>query len=235
MKTAIVTSYYQQPREILERCIESVRAQRVYATHILVADGAPVDWIDEVPGVRHIRLDRPHETHPLAPVAIGAALAAGEDFEAIGFVDVDTTIDDDYTETCSTIAAREYQLHFVLAESYPADAQATGGLTDAQDDALRSSAGSLFVLRRGYPALPGMALIPHPLAALGLRLLLEKFRILEYHGVATDHPLVYLPGQSIEEPHVSGAELHAWWNGLTDRERALLERQMGGTISFATS
>lgn len=230
MKTAIITSYYHESRETLERCIESIRAQSVPTTHILVADGAPVDWIDGIPGVRHLRLDRPHEKHRMAPVAIGATLAAGEEFDAIGFVDADTTIDEDYTETCSALAEREYQLHFVLAEAHAVSEHAA----DAQDNAPEIPLGSLWVLRRGFPALPGIALIPHPLAALGQRLLLEKFRILEYHGVAADHPLVHQQTQSTVTPEVSGAELHAWWDALTDRERTLLERQMGGTLSFAS-
>ena len=36
MKVAIITPYYKEPREMIERCIRSVAAQDVPVTHLLV-------------------------------------------------------------------------------------------------------------------------------------------------------------------------------------------------------
>jgi len=250
MNVALVTSYTDEPRSTIEGCIDAVRRQTVPATHIIVADGAPQEWIDAVPEVRHIRLDRSHPSRPLAPIAIGASIAAGESFDAIGIVDVDTVIAPEYVASCIDTAEREYQLHFVLVEG---EAENTTGRAAGDTETISTPdgtpsgvaapgttvspgaapdtvdrIGSLFVLRRGFPALPGLALIPTPLAFMGLELLVEKFRILEYHGVATEYPLVRRRNTTA----VPIGMIREWWSALSEEDRRLVQRHLGGTISF---
>jgi hypothetical protein len=137
-------------------------------------------------------------------------------------VEAAATHDEDYIQACTEIAEREYQLHFVLVDAHPQPVR------PGEDTPPEGAIGSLFVLRRGYPALPGLALIPVPLASMGYHVILEKFRILEYHGVATDRPLVRRPNTL----PVPIDEIKTWWSTLTDQERALIERHVGGAISF---
>lgn len=220
---AIVTPYSREQPETIRRCLDAVRSQTVPVTHILVADGSPQAWIDgagEADRIRHLKLDREHDSHPLAAMAIGAALAAGEEFDAVGLVTTDSVLDPDYVETCVETAEREYQLHFVLVEAH---AGTPDGAPSPED-----SIGSLFVLRRGYPSLPGLALVPAPLADLGYALILEKFRILEYHGVATDRPLVTRTNRDI--PPMDA--IRSWWNDLSEDQQQLIQKNIGGVISF---
>jgi hypothetical protein len=57
---AIVTPYFRETRDALERCFRSVRRQTVAVDHIVVADGFAQQWIDGEP-VRHLRLDICHD------------------------------------------------------------------------------------------------------------------------------------------------------------------------------
>ncbi|ANB74370.1 hypothetical protein AYM40_19825 [Paraburkholderia phytofirmans OLGA172] len=96
---AIVTPYHQESREVLERCIRSVREQTVPVEHILVADGHPQDWIDAT-GVRHLRLDRAHGDHGHTPRAMGAMLASSEGYEGIGFLDASNWLEPRHVASC---------------------------------------------------------------------------------------------------------------------------------------
>jgi hypothetical protein len=53
MNVAIITAYQSETREQIERCISSVRDQTLPATHSLIAEGSPQDWIGTVcrPGI----------------------------------------------------------------------------------------------------------------------------------------------------------------------------------------
>jgi hypothetical protein len=100
---AIITPYYKEPRDVLERCISSVRDQSAAMDHFLVADGFPQDWIDGA-GVRHIRLDRSHGDYGDTPRGIGAMIAASEGYDAIGFLDADCWLEPNHVQYCLELA-----------------------------------------------------------------------------------------------------------------------------------
>jgi hypothetical protein len=101
---AVVTPYYKEPRETLERCIGSVRRQTVKTDHYFISDGFAQDWLDGA-GVSHVRLGHAYGDFGNTPRGIGALMAVAERYEAIGFLDADNWLDDDHTEVC--IAAGE--------------------------------------------------------------------------------------------------------------------------------
>lgn len=98
-KAAIVTPYYQEPPEVIARCLDSVAAQSLPAEHFVVADGHPQDWIAERP-VRHLALDRSHANYGNTPRAIGALLAMAQGFDTIAFLDADNWFEPDHLEHC---------------------------------------------------------------------------------------------------------------------------------------
>jgi hypothetical protein len=100
---AIVTPYYKESRETIERCIESVRRQTVAADHFLIADGFPQSWLDEV-GVNHIRLGHAHRDFGDTPRGVGALVAVSQRYKCIGFLDADNWYEDDHVDVCSTTA-----------------------------------------------------------------------------------------------------------------------------------
>ena len=67
MKFAVITPYFSEPSDVLERCFSSVKGQTVRPfAHYFVADGA-VDRFAADPAVRHVRLDRPHADWGIRP------------------------------------------------------------------------------------------------------------------------------------------------------------------------
>jgi glycosyl transferase family 2 len=94
-----VTPYHREPRVCLERCVASVKGQTIRADHILVADGFPQDWLDQM-GVRHIRLDRAHGDYGNTPRGIGSLMAVAEGYDGIGLLDADCWLEPNHLERC---------------------------------------------------------------------------------------------------------------------------------------
>src|SRR5574337_2079445 len=107
LKVAVVTPYFKEPAATLARCIDSVRKQHAdreigEIAHILVADGHPQHWIDDL-SVRHLKLDRAHGDFGNTPRSIGAQLAASEGYDAIAFLDADNWLDPDHVAACVAV------------------------------------------------------------------------------------------------------------------------------------
>lgn len=98
MRIAVITPYYKTPRPWLEQCHQSVLAQTVPCTHILVADGAPEDYVDGWQA-QHIILKVNHADYGDTPRAIGSVSAIGQQFDAIAYLDSDNWYAPDHIET----------------------------------------------------------------------------------------------------------------------------------------
>jgi glycosyltransferase involved in cell wall biosynthesis len=99
-RCVVITPYYKEPREVIERCIASVAAQTVPVEHLLVADGFPQDWVDE--RAFHIALPKPFYDVGNGPRAAGIRAASCASF--IAFLDVDNAYDPDHIQTCIATA-----------------------------------------------------------------------------------------------------------------------------------
>ncbi len=185
-RIAIVTPYWDEPRAVLERCIASVAAQGVSADHLLIADGAPQDWVDDA-GVRHIRLDRNHGDYGNVARSIGALLAAGEGYDAIAFLDADNRFDPDHialclaasqAERCDVVIARR---RFELPDGTPVPVREDGGMVDTS---------CLFLLPRAFPLIAHWALVPPQLAQIGDRVFHGALAAAGCSMVTTDRPSV---------------------------------------------
>ena len=113
-KICVVTPYYKEGREWLERCLASVSNQTVKADHIMVADGFPQLWLDEA-GVRHVKLDRAHADYGDVARGRGALMAINEKYQAIAFLDADNCFAHDHIETCLAAAAANPNAPYVVA------------------------------------------------------------------------------------------------------------------------
>ena len=112
----VVTPYYKEEREIIERCLRSVASQTVPVDHIMMADGHPQDWIDKEP-VRHIKLDQSHGDCGNTPRGMGALMAVAENYDGICFLDADNWYDNDHVEACLAAAsAKATPPDFVAAQ-----------------------------------------------------------------------------------------------------------------------
>lgn len=102
MRIAVVTPYYREPLEVLERCHASVLAQPVECTHILVADGHPRPEIDAW-RCEHLVLAATHDDNGNTPRGLGGISALNRGFDGIAFLDADNWYAADHLE--SVIAA----------------------------------------------------------------------------------------------------------------------------------
>lgn len=88
MKVAVITPYFKEPTEKLQRCIASVAAQDYPVVHYMVADGFPNESVARAP-VKHIILPEPHGDYGNTPRGLGAISALNSGFEAFAFLDAD--------------------------------------------------------------------------------------------------------------------------------------------------
>jgi glycosyltransferase involved in cell wall biosynthesis len=241
-RIAIVTPYWREPRAVIERCIASVAAQSVAADHLLVADGAPQDWIEGA-GVRHLRLDRNHADYGNVPRAMGALLAAGEGYDAIGFLDADNRIDPDHVALCLAAAAAEdggadvvvARRRFELPDGTPVPLADEPGMIDTN---------CLFLLPGAFPVIARWALIPRPLSQIGDRVFHAALVGANCRFAATLRPSVTYEtrwawhyealGRPVPEDAstLDFAAIVDWVAGLSPDERRALDRQVGAHIAL---
>jgi glycosyltransferase involved in cell wall biosynthesis len=99
MKIGVITPYYKESRETIERCIDSVKQQTIKSDHFLISDGYPHFFLDSI-GVRHIKLDISHGDYGCTPRGIGAQLAISEGYCGVALLDADNWYDSDHVEVC---------------------------------------------------------------------------------------------------------------------------------------
>lgn len=228
---------------MIENCIASVAGQSVACDHLLVADGAPQDWIDGA-GVRHLGLDRNHADHGNVARAIGALLAAGEGYDAIGFLDADNRIDPDHVALCLAAAGEPTdapdlivaQRRIELPDGTPVPLAEEPGLIDTN---------CLFLLPGAYPVIARWALIPGPLAAIGDRVFHAALNAAGCRMADTGRESVTYVSRWVVHYAASGDAVPAdaraldfdaiagWVAALSPDERRALERRIGARVTLA--
>ena len=98
MKIAVVTPYYNESLDTIERCHRSVRAQTVTCQHWLIADGYSRP---EIKSWSATTVDLPHEhgDNGNTPRGIGAIMALNSGYDAIAFLDADNWYREDHIAT----------------------------------------------------------------------------------------------------------------------------------------
>ena len=97
MRIAIVTPYYNEDNETLIRCIDSVKAQTVKCSHIMVGDGGALSpasaFADE-----HIVLPKSCQDYGDTPRMIGATFAFTQGYDAMCWLDADNWFEPNHVE-----------------------------------------------------------------------------------------------------------------------------------------
>jgi glycosyltransferase involved in cell wall biosynthesis len=238
---AIVTPYFKEERGLLERCIDSVRAQTVRADHLMVSDGHPQPWIDAA-GVRHLKLDRTHGDWGNTPRGIGAQLAIAEGYEAVALLDADNWLEHDHVETClraaeSLTGARE-DCDYVVAQRRMVRPDLT--VMDGAEEPGHVDTSCFFFLPGSFFMIPYWNLMPRQFAAIGDRVFYRHIAARGLVAARTDKVTVnYLnlyestyrmrgeappPGA---KPNADLGPAMAWFAGLTPRMKLVVERLIG--------
>lgn len=164
MRVAVVTPYFKEPREWLQRCIDSVRAQTHACDHLLVADGHPQDWIDQA-GVRHLRLDRAHADYGNTPRSIGGQLAVAEGYDAIALLDADNWYEPDHVARCVEAAERTGADVVVARRNWVrADGSLMPYRAAEDEDGSHVDTNCFFLLFGAFHTIPRWLMMPKPMA-----------------------------------------------------------------------
>ena len=233
---AVVTPYYKEPRETLERCIGSVARQTVDADHILVSDGFAQDWLDGA-SVHHLRLGQCHADYGNTPRGLGAMLAIAQHYDAIGFLDADNWYDEDHIEACVEAAARIPDADAVIARRR--FVRYDGSVMNVPDEPDHVDT-SCFWLCEGSFHLAHFWLMPAELAAICDRVFyaMIKARKLKLEHVlkptvnfTCQYAALYRalgeappPGA---KPNVDVRSICEWLTDLSERKRRLVALQCG--------
>lgn len=240
MRVAVITPYYKECREWLERCLESVKAQDHACEHFVIADGHPQSWLDDV-GVRHIKLDVAHADYGNTPRSIGAQLAVAEGFDAIAFLDADNWFSSDHVSSCVNLSANNDFDYVVSGRTLNrADGSVLPWVSSEDEIGQHVDTSCFFILIGAFHTLPRWLLMPHPMSALGDRYYLKSLRDEGLREGQTKLKTVhYLCGwadvyRAVGEeppPFAKGSlplkEISEWMRGLSESERVLLERLSG--------
>lgn len=183
-RICVVTPYWKEPREVLERCVRSVASQSVRADHVLVGDGGAVchDWLP-ARVTRQIALETHHADLGATPRAVGLGWGVAQGYDALALLDADNWYEPRHLEAClaaSKLAACDY----VTTERHLVDE--TGVALPLQDEDVRNHVDTnvLFFLPGSYRVLPVWERIPAPLYRGGDRFF---YAALRSHGCQRLH------------------------------------------------
>jgi len=91
-KVAVITPYWNEPIDVIDKCITSVKNQTINCTHFIVSDGNPKE-IKETNDLIHIKLPLNVNNCGATPRGLGAQIAFNMGFDVVAFLDADNTFD----------------------------------------------------------------------------------------------------------------------------------------------
>jgi len=245
-KVAVITPYYKEPIDQMERCLLSVRQQTVAADHFLISDGHPQSWLD-LTGVRHIRLGKSHGDYGNTPRGIGAQLAISEDYDAICFLDADNWYDKDHVQVCLqaalSLTGQLQDCDYVVAKRRLVRPDLTV-MYEGPDEPGHIDTNSLFMLRGAFHLIPYWNLMPQNYSSIGdrlFRLVLLKNNLKEVttNQITVNYYNLWASsyrnrGEQIPDGAKQNVNVQPILNAhhkLEGREKILSERRLGLSIS----
>jgi hypothetical protein len=240
---AIVTPYYKESRETLERCLRSVARQSMQVDHIVVADGFPQSWIDDE-RVRHIKLDVAHADFGSTPRGLGALLAVSEGYDGIGLLDADNWLAPDHVANCVALASQQQEpCDFIVARRHLMTPDER--LLSTPDEPSHSlvDTSCFFLLPGSYPALHHWVIMPKPVTPICDRIFLAAAIEYGLQSAMLDQPTVFyetlwstvyeaagLPVPPNAKPNVDMTPAEQWLDTLTAAQLTLANRLAGSML-----
>jgi hypothetical protein len=240
---AVLTAYYREPLEILERCHRSVRAQTVQCQHILVADGHARHELDAW-GVRHIRLAGSSADFGDTPRRVAGEAALESGFDAVVYLDADNWLRPRHVESlfachlarAAALCHSARTFHRIGGEMLP--------LLLTSDNVGHVDTSCLFVARAAFELLPLWGTWPHELSRIDDRMFLqaalargwspaftgalttcyEASRVSHYRAVGEAPPADARPDGDVDQ-------LCAWHAGLSTAERDAIDHRFGFSVA----
>jgi glycosyltransferase involved in cell wall biosynthesis len=191
LKIAVVTPYYNEDNEILERCHLSVMHQSYPCTHILVADGNPKPQFDGRPKTMHVILPQVNADMGNTPRAIGGILADTYGFDAVAYLDADNWYDSTHIQGLIEAHEANSQISLISCKRRFYDLQGRQlRITEPDEDANRHVDTSCWIIFRPAFALLQAWLMPKVLAPICDRIFRQKADHDRFQRFATDNRTV---------------------------------------------
>jgi hypothetical protein len=249
MRIAVVTPYFKEGRDVLQRCTDSVRAQSVPVDHIFVADGHPQNWIESYRHVTHIVLRHNTGDFGDTPRSLGFVMGMRSEYDILQFLDVDNVLMPDHfdvvlghfrgldsSEFPDLVVARRHMLRpdgSILSINVP------------EDDNARHIDTSCYVFyRTAFDVGLKWSFIPKQLAFMDDRvffamLVIANLKIVfnqsKTVGYACLWEAAYRKAGEVPPPNCRNVEDHraaalAWWQALDPHGKKVIERRLGVPI-----
>ena len=239
---AVVTPYFSEAVELLERCVASVKSQTVRTEHIVVSDGEPQAWLDTA-GVRHIRLDRNHDDYGNTPRVVGALLAIGSGYDAVTFLDADNWLDPVHVEHCLWCAHTIQPAADVILAKRRFIRQ-DGSIMPLIEDRAFIDTNCFFLMRPAFYALPIWGLMPRELApicdrifswAIQAEVRKRSLRATDSHRITVNYRSLWQSGYlalgetppADARPNIEIGPIRDWWQGLDKTRKLHCNRLIG--------
>lgn len=175
-RICVVTPYWNEPRDVLERCVKSVEQQSIHVDHVLVGDGGAMchDWLSGRV-TRHFTLYEHHDNLGNTPRAIGLQWGAAQGYDAIALLDADNWYEPRHLELCLA-ASKLAPCDYVTTERHLVDEN--GVALPLRDEDIRNHVDTnvLFFLPGSYHALRVWGNIPSQVCRGGDRFFYAALR-----------------------------------------------------------
>ncbi len=237
-RVAVVTPYFRENPEVLEKCHSSVADQTYPCTHFLVADGNPhacaAGW-----AVEHLILPRSHCDNGNTPRSIGSLSAMNQGYDAISFLDADNWYYPNHVEamvalyrlTNAAVCTTSRTIHRLDGSLMYADTKECDGRSFVDTSCL-------FIMRAAYGLLPIWAMMPRQLAPICDRMFWRAIKSRRYACAHCTQPTVAFrtqyqshyqncgeqPPLGTKSDSESTDAAFNWWNSLPRRQRKKWER-----------
>jgi hypothetical protein len=246
MKIAVVSAYFKEGRDLLERCLGSVKKQTIKCDHFLISDGHPQEWLKNT-DVRHIELGKSHNDYGNTPRGIGAQIAISEGYEAICFLDSDNWFDSNHVEHCLESEFSKYSnildCDYVIAKRRLIRPNLT--IMNIKEEVGLVDTNCFFFFPGAYCLLPFWNLMPKEFSNIGDRIFNQKIISANLNSAvnyittvnylnlwkSTYEALGEIPPED-SKPNVNGNYGFEVFKMKSDLERKITQRMLGLEIKF---
>jgi glycosyltransferase involved in cell wall biosynthesis len=185
MRIAVVTPYYREDDLVLRACHESVCRQSYPASHILVADGHPQDWLSDT-AAQHIVLPVNHRDYGDTPRVVASLSAMAQGFDGIAYLDADNWYQPNHIETIVRLRAETGAAICSTRRSIHRPDGSLLGYCEASEGEDFVDTNCLAVFKEAFHLLPHWTLMPTWAHVLGDRMM---WHVLKQSGLKRSHSL----------------------------------------------
>ena len=168
MKIAVITPYYRTELAWLQQCHASVKAQDHPCTHVLVADGEPVDSVDRF-DAHHIISMGPNDDFGNTARNIGSIAAIRQGFDAICYLDADNWYRHDHVKRMVELHKRSGAAVCTSARTLHQLDGALLGPCYESDGEVFVDTNCLFLTREAFPIVSVWHMVDRRLDSMGDR------------------------------------------------------------------